>query len=313
MDIWGLFVNLLLNVLLTIYSLVGNFGIAIILFTILIRLATHPLTVSQLKSSQAMQGMQTNPRWLEMQKKYKDDKEKLAQAQMDLYKELGVNPFASCLPTLIQFPIIIGLYQSIIKAMSVSPLELLNMTRSIYTWIPFLKPTEIVPIKNAFLWMDLAQPERLIIPGLSFGIPVLVIIVVITTYLQGRLMMPATTGSSTPNDQSAQMANMMNLYMPFLMGWMAFSLASGLAVYFVTSNVVGIVQYAILGKANWRNLIPSFSKKPAVTVTQSKKPAEPAPQSKKTADITVTDTRKPAINRDQKNSEKKIISKKKKQ
>lgn len=273
MDIWGAFVNILLNVLLLIYSLVGNFGIAIILFTILIRLATHPLTVSQLRSSQAMQGMQTNPLWLDMQKKYKDDKEKLAQAQMDLYKELGVNPFASCLPTLIQFPIIIGLYQSIIKAMSVSPLELLNMSRAIYTWIPFIKPTDIIPINNQFLWMDLGQPERLIIPGLSFGIPVLVIIVVITTYLQGRLMMPATTGSANPNDQSAQMANMMNLYMPFLMGWMAFSLASGLAVYFVTSNLVGIVQYAILGKANWRNLLPSFSKKPAVTVTQGKKPA----------------------------------------
>jgi YidC/Oxa1 family membrane protein insertase len=64
---------------------------------------------------------------------------------------------------------------------------------------------------------------------------------------------PSTTGAK---DQTAQMTGMMNLYMPIFMGWLAWTLASGLSLYFVVSNVIGILQYAILGKANWRNLLP---------------------------------------------------------
>src|SRR5690242_7930643 len=108
----SLIITPFVNVLLFIYTLIGhNFGIAIILFTILIRLVTHPLTAQQLKGTQAMQNLQKDKRYLEIQKKYKDDREKLSQEQMKLYKEMGINPFGSCLPTLIQFPIIIGLYQ----------------------------------------------------------------------------------------------------------------------------------------------------------------------------------------------------------
>ena len=107
-----LIIEPMVNALLWIYSLVGNFGIAIILFTILIRLITHPLTASQVKSTAKMGELQKSKKWQEMQKKYKDDKNKLAQEQMALYKELGINPMGSCLPMLIQFPIIIGLYQS---------------------------------------------------------------------------------------------------------------------------------------------------------------------------------------------------------
>jgi len=102
--------------------------------------------------------------------------------------------------------------------------------------------------------MDLSQPERLDVFG--FGVPVLAIIVVITTYLQTKLMTPTTS----PGDQSAQMTQMMNLYMPLFIGYIAYTLASGLALYFVTSNLVGIIQYGAMGKVNWRNLIPARSK-----------------------------------------------------
>jgi YidC/Oxa1 family membrane protein insertase len=102
--------------------------------------------------------------------------------------------------------------------------------------------------------MDLSQPERLVIPGLSFGIPILAVIVVVTTYMQSKMMTPP---SSNPGDQSAMVGNMMNIYMPFLMGWLALTLASGLALYFVVSNLIGILQYAMLGKLNWRNLLPA--------------------------------------------------------
>jgi YidC/Oxa1 family membrane protein insertase len=243
----------LTNVLLMIYANIGqSFGIAIILFTILIRLVTHPLTVSQIKGSTAMQKMQSDPRFKEIQVKYKDDKEKLSQEQMKLYQEMGINPLASCLPMLIQFPIIIGLYQSLYKAMANTPHDLLVLTRLIY---PFMDITKILPINNQFLWMDLSQPERLYLPFLPFGIPVMAIIVMATTYVQSKLLTPPP---ADPKDQSAMMTNMMNLYMPFLMGYMGLTLASGLSLYFITSNVIGILQYAMLGKANWNSLIPKF-------------------------------------------------------
>jgi YidC/Oxa1 family membrane protein insertase len=241
------------NVLLFIYTLVGhNFGIAVILFTCLIRLITHPLMVQQIKGAKAMQNLQKDKRYIEMQKKYKDDKEKLAQEQMKLYQELHISPFASCLPTLIQFPIIIGLYQSVVLALSSTPIELVNLTRHVYPWL--LKVADLIPLNSHFLWMDLGAPERLNLPFLSFGIPVLAIVVVISTYMQSKMMTPP--GSGNPGDQSAMIGNMMNVYMPFLMGYLAWTLASGLSLYFVVSNLIGIGQYAMLGQLNWRNIIP---------------------------------------------------------
>jgi YidC/Oxa1 family membrane protein insertase len=246
-----LIINPMINTLLWIYSVVGhNFGIAIILFTILVRLITHPLTVKQMKSTQAMQEFQKSKRWQDLQKKYKDDKQKLQQEQMKLYQELGVNPLAPCLPTLIQFPVIIGLYQAIIRALAVTPIQLLNLSQHIY---PFIPAAALIPLNNQFLWMDLSQPERLNLSFLPFGIPVLAIVVMVTTFLQSKLMTPP----SGPGDQGAQMAKAMNLYMPIFMGYLALTFSSGLALYFVATNTVGILQYAAMGKLNWRNILPS--------------------------------------------------------
>lgn len=250
---WNAFIGLMINILLFIYNLVGNFGVAIILFTLLIRLVTHPLTVKQLKGTAAMQDMQKDPRWIEAQAKYKGDKEKLAAEQMRLYKEMGISPLSGCLPTLIQFPIIIGLYQAIIQSLASSPLELLNLTKHVYTG--FLNVANLIPLESQFLWMNLGQPERLLIPGIPWGIPILAVVVVITTYLQSKLMQPP---AANPGDQSNQMMGMMNIYMPFLMGYLALTLASGLSLYFVASNLIGIGQYALLGKVNWANVIPSW-------------------------------------------------------
>jgi YidC/Oxa1 family membrane protein insertase len=266
-----LIINPFTNVLLTIYNYVGSFGIAIILFTLLIRLITHPLTVQQLKGSTAMQELNKNKRWIEAQEKYKNDKEKLAQEQMAIYKELGINPVASCLPTLIQFPIIIGLYQSVVLALGSSPMDLFNLTQKIYPG--FLRIENLIPLKTTFLWIqDLGQPDWLHIPGLPFGIPILMILVVITTYVQSKLLTPP---AANPNDQSAMMGNMMNIYMPFLMGYLALTLSSGLSLYFVVSNLIGIGQYALLGKADWSNLLPkraAAASKPATR--KSKKERE---------------------------------------
>jgi len=246
--IWNLLImNPMLNSLLWIYSVIGNFGLAIIIFTILVRLITHPLTASQMKGQQKMQEMQQSKEWQALQKKYKDDKQKLQQEQMKLYQELGVNPFASCLPLLIQFPIIIGLYQAVTRAMATAPLSMANLYNSLYS---FTDVSKLLPVDNQFLWMNLGQPERLNILGI--GVPVLAILVLITTYLQSKLMTPA----AQPGDQSAQVSQMMNLYMPLFMGYLAYTLASGLALYFVVSNLVSIAQYAFMGKLNWNNLLP---------------------------------------------------------
>jgi YidC/Oxa1 family membrane protein insertase len=251
----------LINVLLFIYNLIGqNFGVAIILFTILIKLVTHPLTAKQIKSTKALSDLQQDPEWLEMQKKYKNDKNKLAEVQMALYKKRGVSPFSSCLPTMIQLPIIIGLYQAIIQTMGNAPLQLANLVSRISPWLsnvfkflPWIKePLSIIPLNSQFLWMDLGRPERLYIPGINFGIPILTILVVISSFLQNKLMAPPTS-----DPQSQQMSGMMNIYMPLLMGWFAYSFASGLALYFLTSNIVTIFQYGLLGRLNFGSLFPS--------------------------------------------------------
>src|SRR5512136_636549 len=187
-------VNPFTNALLMIYKLVGgNFGIAIILFTILIRVLTHPLMASQIKGSTKMQEMQTSKEWLDIQKKYKDDKEKLAQEQMSYYKRIGYNPLSSCLPSIIQIPLIFGLYQSIMRAMAASPGQLLILTRTVYS---FFHVGDLLPLNSRFLWMNLGQPERLYLFGI--GIPSLAIIVAITTYIQSKVTTPTSTN---PKDQ----------------------------------------------------------------------------------------------------------------
>lgn len=250
-----------INALFFIYDLIGeNFGLAIILFTIVIKLVSWPLMSKQIKSSKALQEMQSDPDWIAIQKKYKNDRDKLAQEQMSFYKVKGISPFASCLPTVIQFPIIIGLYQSIIQTMGNAPLQMLSLIPKISPWlkdlfsfIPGLQnPLSLIPLNSQFLWMNIGRPERVFIPGISFGIPVLAIIVAITSFLQTKLIATPTAGDS----QSNQMSGMMNIYMPLLMGWFAYSLASGLALYFLASNIFSIFQYAVLGRFDFKNLFP---------------------------------------------------------
>ena len=140
------------NLLLWIYSVLANvpgaFGWSIILFTIAIRALTWPLNAQQLKAAQAQQELQNDKEWQEIQKKYAKDREKLAQEQMRVYKEKGINPFSSCLPMLIQFPIIIGLYQAIIRALASAPLSLLQLARIVY---PTLSVAALIPLNSHFL------------------------------------------------------------------------------------------------------------------------------------------------------------------
>lgn len=255
-----LIINPLTNLLLWIYSVLvnipGAFGWAIILFTILIRVVTWPLNAQQMKGTQAMQDLQNDKEWQAIQKKYAKNREKLAQEQMRIYRERGINPLSSCLPMLIQFPIIIGLYQSITRALAATPLDLLRLSRSIYST---LNAAALIPLDSHFLWMDLGRPESLPIQfgSVGFALPTLAIIVALTTYLQSKLTMPPP---ANPGDQSAAMGKMMSVYMPLLFGYISLTLASGISVYFVTSNVLAILQSALTGKAKWSNLLPGRGK-----------------------------------------------------
>src|SRR3990172_1748926 len=230
------------NVLLFIYNILGgNFGLAIIVFTILIRLVTYPLNTAQMKSAKATQELQSNVEWQKIQKKYKNDREKLAQEQMRIYKEMGINPLGGCLPMLIQFPIIIALYWSITRALASTPIELLSLARG----IALPNAADLIPLNSQFLWMNLGQPERLYLGFLPFGIPVLAILVMVTSYFQTKMMTPSSGGG---NEQGAQMSKMMNIYMPLLMGYISYIYSAGLALYFVTSNLASMAQYLITSR-----------------------------------------------------------------
>jgi YidC/Oxa1 family membrane protein insertase len=251
-EIWTtFFFQPMLNGLLYLYSLLGhNFALSITVFTVLVRLITLPLTLPQQRSAKKMQGLK--PQLDELQKKYKDDKETLTQKQMELYKQHGVNPMSGCLPMLIQFPIWIGLYQSIVQALSNSPLPLLYLSKNIYPTLPHL--SSLVPLKDRFLWMTLGNPDP------YYVLPVLV---AVTMYLQQKLM---TTPDGDP--QTSSMNQTMQYTMPLMFGFFSLQFASGLSLYFIISAVVGIAIQYILN--NWGEL--PFQKAASVLETSRVSP-----------------------------------------
>jgi YidC/Oxa1 family membrane protein insertase len=232
-------VNPFITILLFLYQLLGgNVVLAIVVFTILIRLATYPLTIKQQRSTRAMQELQ--PELKKLQEKYKNDRERLAQEQWELYRRYGVNPLAGCLPLLIQLPIMLALYRAIVATLAATPTQLLDLANRL--WVPALSSQ--VPLSNKFLWLNLAVPDPL------YVLPVLV---VVTTWLQQKLLMPATPSGGTGDrqaDQTAQISRQMMLIMPLMFGFFSLSFASGLSIYFIASNLIGIGQYGLMGRLN---------------------------------------------------------------
>jgi YidC/Oxa1 family membrane protein insertase len=228
--VWDfLVINPMVNLLLVFYQWLGHQTIlAITALTLVVRLAILPLTLKQQQASQRMQELQ--PKLQELQKKYAKNKEKLAQEQMKLYQEAGINPMGGCLPLLIQLPLLYGLWQSIVRTLAVSPMELLRLSRNIYAFIPGL--AQLVPLQSHFLWLDLGQPDRyLVLPAL----------VVVTSWLSQRVLTPPS-----PDERTAAMNQQMQIMMPLLFGFISISYASGLSIYFIISNLVTLVQYLFI-------------------------------------------------------------------
>jgi YidC/Oxa1 family membrane protein insertase len=270
--------NPFVTLLTFLYSIfANNMLLAIVVFTVIVRLLTYPLTVTQMRSSQAMQKLQ--PELKKIQEKYKGDREKLSQEQMRLYREYGINPLGGCLPLLIQFPIFIALYQAIIHALAATPMQLLDLSGRLL--IPGLDSN--IPLQNKWLGMDLTQPP--VIAGADLasivGI-VLVALVVVTTWLQFKVTMPANPPSDDGKPNQAQaMSQSMGTIMPLMYGFFALSFSIGISVYFIASNVIGIVQYALMGRANFGNIFgrggkaTASSSAPAATSSTSANGAAP--------------------------------------
>jgi YidC/Oxa1 family membrane protein insertase len=226
-------VDPMINALLMFYDLLGNYVLAIAVFTIFVRLITLPLNLRQQKSMMQTQEMQ--PQIQAIQKKYKDNPSRMQEE----FKKIGYNPTDSimgCLPLLIQMPILFGLYRAIIVTLGSTPQSLFELTLRAY---PFIDLTPLLPVANKFLWLNLGQPDPL------FILPVLVFA---TMWLQQKLMTPQTTGDKNKkkgkkdDNPAAAMSKSMQTTMPLMFGFFSLSFPSGLSIYFVLANVIGIGQ-----------------------------------------------------------------------
>ena len=223
------------NVLITLsHYLWGNFGLAIIILTLVINGVMYPLTLRQMRTTKSTQDLQ--PKLAELKKKHGNDSQALAQEQMKLYKESGLSPAGCLLPMLLQMPIWIALYQSIIRVMAVNPENFVNLSRYLYSW-PLV--FDALPLNNSFLWTDLAVPDML-----------MAIMVGALMWIQQKM----TPTQSNPDPQQKAQTQTMQVVMPLMFTFLSLSFPSGLALYWATSNLIRIViQYFFSG---WGGLAP---------------------------------------------------------
>jgi YidC/Oxa1 family membrane protein insertase len=232
-EVWQSFQELIAAVMAIIYQVLPNFGVTIIILTLVINIVVFPLTLKQTRSSRAMQEIQ--PEIKKLQKKHKDDPESLNKEMMALYRERGVNPAGCLFPMLVQFPIWIALFR------------VLNNPGS------FLQPStrlaqDLEVGKNGFLGLDLTASASGImsLDGLLAASPYFLLIglVIVSQYVQQKMLTPQT---GDQDRQARQMQGMMKI-MPLFFGFISYSLPAGLVVYFATSNLFRIGQQQFIFK-----------------------------------------------------------------
>lgn len=219
-QIWNtIIVNPITWGLQALYGILGNYGLAIIAFTAVVRLVMLPLSMQQMKQSKAMQAIQ--PKVQALQKLYAKDKEALSRETMKLYQQEGVSPLSGCLPTLVQMPIWVGLYSALLT-LSKTP-----------------------EFASSFLWLE----NIAAVPSMSNPIDwVLPVITVISQWITQKMMTPAN-----PDPQQSSMNSMM-MFMPLMFGVFCFQVPAGLVLYWVASNLFSLVQqYFVSG---WGGLAP---------------------------------------------------------
>lgn len=263
-------------VLRFIYNLVNNYGLAIILFSVFIKLVLFPLSIKQYKSTAAMRKIQ--PELNKLQKKYGNDKEKLQKEQMALYEKYGINPMAGCLPTLIQMPILFALYRVIMmpltyisgisedavsavaKALNVKiqTFNQIELTEMLNKASNLEKVKDIIPsfsqIDFSFFGLNLSQTPHFGIPK-SVAEAVLWIIPIlagVTSLLSSVAMNKMSGVSDSDNAQNSQM-KAMTYMMPLMSVYFCFILPAGMGIYWIINNVIAIVQQFVLNKIMFKN------------------------------------------------------------
>ncbi|TYC85278.1 membrane protein insertase YidC [Novosphingobium sp. BW1] len=206
--------------LVKLFSLVGNFGVAIILLTAIVRGIMFPIAQRGFASMAAMRAVQ--PKMKAIQERYKDDKQKQQQEVMKLYKEEGVNPLAGCLPMLLQIPVFFALYKTLILAIEMRH-------QPFILWIKDLSAPDPLHILNLFGLIPFDPPSFL-------GIGVLALLLGVTMFLQFRL----NPAQMDPTQQQIFMI------MPWFMMFVMAPFASGLLLYWITSNLLTIAQQKYL-------------------------------------------------------------------
>ncbi|MDD5691581.1 MAG: membrane protein insertase YidC [Candidatus Omnitrophica bacterium] len=210
--------QLLLQLLGFFYSLVHNWGLAIILLSLVVYLVLFPLTLKQMRSMKEMQLLQ--PKIEALRCELKNNPQKLNKEIMELYKEHKVNPLGGCLPLLLQMPIFFALYQALIRSVALRGAKFL--------WIQDLSaPDHLFTLKNS-------------IPFLGNHINILPILMAIGMFVQQKISMAKTTG------EAAQQQKMMSIIMPIMFGVIFYQMPSGLVLYwFVNSTLMLAYQFRI--------------------------------------------------------------------
>lgn len=213
------------------YSVVGNYGLAIIMLTVGVRLCLHPLSRKQAKSAAQMQAMQ--PEIAKLKEKYKNDKEGMARAQMELFRKYNANPLSGCLVMLVQLPIFIGLYRGLQADIALRDAPLVSEA---FGWCTNLAAPDMLFKWEGFFPFFVQYGGYL---GPYFNLlPVFTIILFV---LQQKLFTPPPT-----DEQQAMQMKMMKFMMIFI-GFMFFKVASGLCLYFIASSLWGIGERKLLG------------------------------------------------------------------
>lgn len=236
-SLWNSLVDGMGAILAFLYSVIPNYGFAIIGLTVLVRLALFPLTAKQARSMQKMQLIQ--PELKRLQAQYKNDRQKLNEEIMKFYKENQVNPMAGCLPLVLQMPIFFALYQVLISPQKRLPTD----SKLYHAFCGDLPVSQCKDPKGlSFLGMDLGEAAAKVSGGFVDALPyfLLIALVVVTGYLQFKQTQSRQTSQANP-----QMA-MMGKIFPVMFAFISYSLPSGVVLYFLVSNAWQIGQQALI-------------------------------------------------------------------
>ncbi len=225
----------LLNLLVFIYGVLPghDFGIAIILMTVIIRLALWPLASKQLRSQKKLQALQ--PEIVALRKKANGDKQKENALLMELYKEKEINPFSACLPVLLQFPFLIALYFVFNQSIHDTGKMLANLYPAIQH-LPYIHQVIVNP--------SLFKPTLLGLVSMAAPSIVLAVIAGISQFIQVKMISPKA--ADTKGDPQAQTTAMMNYIFPAVTVFIAWRLAAALPLYWTVTNLVTILQQKLI-------------------------------------------------------------------